>query len=334
MKLLTGKLPKPLPKKEGLSLKEFHERRNKVLILRRLGGLGDILMHRMIFEDFKRLMPDAHITFACPRELQEAAKNHPFIDEVVDASTVDKSKFAICYDTTSCCLRHELANFPDKVVKNRPDIWANFCGVLCLKHNMYLSSDEKHKESLQTKIQALMGDHPGPAVLFAPMSYDIQRSLTDEQIEGVVDGLRERGYFVFSSHTRPIFSLSKKNVPILNGMTISQWIAMVDISDYVITVDTATFHVAGGLKKPLTGVFTYVDGLVRGDRYDFVLVQKHRHNGDWDCGPCWNWGMCPKSKEPTKPCLTELTAKDVLTGVDEMFKRWPWDEQKKMASGT
>ena len=36
---------------KNISLKQFHERKNNVLIHRVCGGLGDILMHRMLFED-------------------------------------------------------------------------------------------------------------------------------------------------------------------------------------------------------------------------------------------------------------------------------------------
>lgn len=39
---------------ESISLKTFNNRKNKILIYRQYGGLGDILMMRMIFEDFKK----------------------------------------------------------------------------------------------------------------------------------------------------------------------------------------------------------------------------------------------------------------------------------------
>ena len=45
--------------KKVLSLKDFNDKKNKILILRETGGLGDILMHWQMFEDFKSDMPDA-----------------------------------------------------------------------------------------------------------------------------------------------------------------------------------------------------------------------------------------------------------------------------------
>jgi hypothetical protein len=76
--------------------------------------------------------------------------------------------------------------------------------------------------------------------------------------------------------------------------------------------------------KPLVGVFTFADGTVYGRYFDFVLVQKHRNNDpEWTCGPCYNWGACPKTKSNPKPCLTEITVEMLLEGVDKMLEKWP-----------
>jgi ADP-heptose:LPS heptosyltransferase len=98
--------------------------------------------------------------------------------------------------------------------------------------------------------------------------------------------------------------------------------------DYMITVDTAAFHLAGGLRKPLCGIFTFADGKVYGKHYDFTLVQKHRDNGNWECGPCFKFGNCIKSRKQLKPCLTEITETEIISGIDEMFKKWPFKSEK------
>ena len=95
-----------------MDIRQFYEKRNKILVIRKVDGSGDVLMHRMIFEDFKRVMPDAHITFACPKKYTLAAICHPFIDKVVDAETIDPSEYIISYNTSTPCIRHETANAP------------------------------------------------------------------------------------------------------------------------------------------------------------------------------------------------------------------------------
>ena len=86
-----------------ISLREFYDKHHKILIMRKSGGLGDILMMRMIFEDFKKKNKDAHIVFACPERYHEVAGNHPFIDEVIDWPTADIADYAVSYDVSIAC---------------------------------------------------------------------------------------------------------------------------------------------------------------------------------------------------------------------------------------
>jgi hypothetical protein len=306
----------------SLSLRKFHEQRNKVLVIRRLGGLGDVLVHRMIFEDFKRLMPDCHLVFACPKQFHDSVRDHPFLDEVADSETVDLSEFTVSYDTTSPCLRYEMAMAPGRVIKHRADIWANHCGVLCLRHDMHLRVPEEYREWGRRKVAGLTAGG-GIPVLFTPVSYDTNRTLTDAQLRGVVEGMRGMGCAPYSAHTGTYVPLEKLGVPTVTDASLPEWLGLIDASPYVVTVDTSVFHAAGGLKKPMVGIFTFADGMVRGQYFDFVLVQRHRFLDGWDCGPCFNPAVCPKSDRQPRPCLTELTAGMILDGVGEMFRRWP-----------
>jgi ADP-heptose:LPS heptosyltransferase len=124
-------------------------------------------------------------------------------------------------------------------------------------------------------------------------------------------------------------SLKELGVPVFSGYSIPQWFSFIHAADYVISADTSTFHYAGGIKKPLVGIFTHADGKYRGQYYDFILVQKHRDDGNWPCGPCYNYAMCthPKGKDcknfnEPRPCLTELTVSDIIKGIEKMFKKW------------
>jgi len=116
------------------------------------------------------------------------------------------------------------------------------------------------------------------------------------------------------------------NIPTLVGRNLSDWMSYIYAADYVVTVDTANFHYAGGLNKPMTGIFTHVDGKLRGKFYDFILVQKHRDNGDWPCGPCYNYLYCTHSKcdksSKLRPCVTELSLMEIEEGINKMLNRW------------
>lgn len=321
MKLIRKK---PQLKPVVWGLRDYHDRRNHVLVVRDVGGLGDILMQRMMFEGFKRVMPEAHITWAVPRQYIDAATNHPFVDAVEDCQTVDKSRFNVIYNITFACGRYESQIAP-RADKQRSDIWSEHCGVVLSKHNMYLSPTPTDLEEARNILRPKLANPNAPVVAFCPLSAQVGKDLTVPVMTEVVTRLWAKGLNVVTVHNKRVPDLEKIGCPVTTGLGIRQWISVLAAADYVVSVDTSAFHCAGGLGKPLTGVFTYVDGKVYGKYYDFVLVQKHRDNGDWECGPCFNWGACPKDKSanPVKPCAREITGDLVMEGVESMLKRWP-----------
>lgn len=301
-----------------LSIKDFNIKRNRLLIVRGTGGLGDILMHRMIFEDIKLLMPDIHITFAIPNSYFSAVQDHPFIDNIVDSNAVDIKDYLVSYNTTTICGRYEnkIAPLADK---HRSDIWAEHCGVKLTRHNMHvhLTDDEiKYGHALLKRYNK----DGKKVVIFSPISAMMGKNLDAEQINGVISELEAMGYCVLLLHSNPIAA----KAPTLAGQNTRQWMGIINAADYVISVDTSTFHFAGGIGKPLVGIFSWADGEVYGKYFNFTLVQKHRsYTSGWTCGPCFNWWKCLKCSNPQqlrKPCITEITAEDVMIGVRKMFQ--------------
>jgi len=312
---------KPLIKPKKINIKDFYEKRNKILIIRAVGGLGDILMHRMMFEDFKKIMPDAEIHFACPPQYHDALDDHPYIDKILDSGNIDRSDYVISYVTTTACGRYELRKAPYAEL-NRSDIWANHCGLELTSHDMHLTISDEQK-NFGKKLIEEKRYRTGPTVAICPISAMVGKNMQKEQLIGTVNSLIRQGYYVYGVHMNPIEELSQLEVPTLSNLSLKQWMGVIDQSDYVVSVDTAAFHLAGGLKKPLVGMFTWACGKAYGKHYEFELVQKHRDNGDWDCGPCYNWGLCTKQKHGyLKPCLTEITTDMILDGCNRMFERW------------
>jgi len=332
--MIKGKIKRIQEKKER-SIKDFADKMNKVLLTRNSRGIGDILNCRMLFKEFKRVMPDMHLTFACFKEYHDLLKNHPFLDAVADSKTVDRDEFGITYDISTPCIYYESAKAPI-VDKHRADIWAEHCGLQLVEHDMvvpFIDSEAISNGYIalnQVRQSSLSFHHKnGPSVLIAPFAYEITRTLLNKQIIDLVSILRRKGLFVYAAHTQNNPTLAQLNVPVLLG-SLSDWMGHIHAADYVVSVDTATFHYAGGIRKPLTGIFTMVDGKLRGKYYDFILIQKHRDNGNWPCGPCYAHSRCtnPRCKNPeeyfdAKPCLTEITDKEMEEGVDKMIQKWP-----------
>lgn len=301
---------------KSFTLPEFIEKRNNILILRNHGGLGDIFMHRMMFEDFKILSPDCKITFALPAQYHDAVKDHPFLDHIADCNKIDRQDFPVSYNTSKACIRYELKIAPLSD-KHRSDIWADQCGLTLQNHNMHIILSEEEKQRGKDLIEKHRNSD-GPIVIFAPISAMKAKNLNDSQQKTIINHLKEKGCCIIGLHSKEIPSL-----PTICDINIREWMAVLNAANYVVSVDTAAFHCAGGLKKPLTGIFTFADGKVYGKYFDFVLIQKHRDDG-WACGPCYEWAKCPHPGK-VKPCLAQIDKKMLCIGLDKMFEKWPKD---------
>lgn len=320
MASLNKKAYQPAP----LSIKDFHRKRNKILIWHDKGGLGDVYMHRMVFEDFKKTVPDADFVFACLPEYMDAINDHPYISQVIDSRSVDPQDYIAVYKTcVTIADRYEHVRAPF-CLDHRSDIWAKYCGVELKTHNMHFRLDpdihQKVKENLQKYKQeekALIG--------FAPISKMISKTLMPHQIEAIVEATK--GHVLLAYHKEEIESLKKYGIKTVAKISLKELACYFQEMDYVISVDTAAFHLAGGLGRPLTGIFTFADGKAYGKHFDFILVQKHRDNRNWDCGPCFKFGDCPKCRKPQKPCLTELSKEELQEGIAKMFEKWPWKQK-------
>ncbi len=298
------------------SLKDIRDKRRKVLVKRDVGGLGDILVHRMIFEDFKIAMPDCHVTFACPKSYFQAVADHPFIDDIVDCDSVDARDFLVHYNTSTACVKYEMTTMP-RVDKHRSDMWAEHCGLTLTRHSMHIRLLKEETEWATNKLKNMSGGRP--TVLVAPVTAMSSKNIEDEQISPVVKTLEGRGFYVFGVHNLPLYY----NMPTVTGLNTRQFMSFVNCVDYVIAGDTAAFHLAGGLGKPTVLVAGWADGKVLSKHYKNVsVVQKHRDDmPEWTCGPCHNPHTCcmqPDKKLTRKPCMTEITPDMILAGFDKL----------------
>lgn len=302
--------------KKTISIKDHYFRRNKVLIKRRVGGFGDIVMQRMMIEDFSKTGLD--IFYCCPFPFIEMMRDHPYLKEAKEISQIKEEEYGIVYDITTICSTTESV-LVDKNKKHRSDIWANYCGIELEKHETYLKSTPDSLNLYKEEIKKINPDNKKVIFLSAHATnnnFGEAKSLSEEQISQLVKKLKDLNYLIItaSENNREIYN--NLNIKQFTRINPKQWISLIDACDIVVSVDTGSFHIAGALKKPLVGIFGFIDGKIYGKYYNFVLVQKHRDNGNWPCGPCFNYHGCLKDKTNIKkPCITELTVDDIIEGL-------------------
>ena len=183
-------------RKKQISIKDFYERRNKVLIKRRLGGFGDILMQRMMFEDLSSIGFD--IYYSCPHQFIEMAQDHKFLkNEPIEISKLDENTFGAIYDITTICMLTE-SKEKGKNNKHRSDIWANYCGLELTNHEMYLNPEV---ESVNFCMGVLDKINPEkkPVILLCTKSSNnplgTAKGMTEQQVRDVVNYVKKIGLF-------------------------------------------------------------------------------------------------------------------------------------------
>jgi ADP-heptose:LPS heptosyltransferase len=193
---------------------------------------------------------------------------------------------------------------------------------------MHLNPLPEYLELAKKEFQSLTNK---PIIILSTKStndaFGIAKSLLDSQVKNLVKEIKDLGLFPISLNHHNQYVYEQLEVEQRQMIHPQLWIAYIAAADYVISVDTATFHIAGGLKKPLVGIFSFTDGKIYGKYYDFILVQKHRDNGNWPCGPCFNHYECPRELHcPVKPCLTELSFDEIAQGLHSALNKWPWKQ--------
>jgi len=307
-------------RKGTMSLKQFNEIHNKILFCHEYGGLGDVIMHRMLFSEVKNIISDALIDFSCDENFMDAVKDHPLINDFLDAKKTNKSNYLVHYDTSVWTANKYENHFGKECKANRADIWAYYCGFKIENHEMDFNLDSNLIKKYRKKIEDYRIKRDQPIVLLAPIASVKTKSLLPKQIDIIQKEVKN--FNLVGIHHKSIPYFSEKNIPLIFNTTVQDWMYYTAVADYVISVDTSTFHLAGGLKKPLLGIFTFANGKTYGKYYDFVLVQKHRDNGDWDCGPCYDYKSCPKTKNEIKPCLSEIKEYHLKEGIERLFEKW------------
>ena len=306
-------------------LKQFAHTDGKVLVKRSSGGLGDIIIHRMMFQDFKIVAPRARITVALPRQYMSVMQCHPFVDEVVDVEDVNDSDFAYVYDTTDIAGQYEYARLPN-VDKHRSDIWAEAAGVRLRHHESFIRISDEEKSMASELFQDDAGDDR-PRVAIAPRTASRHKNWDDDKWQAVIDHLDSAGYLVYSFHTQPTTFYNCSNV---RGLPIRMWMASVAACDYVITLATSVYCLANALHKPTIAIFGCEDLDVFGKHFpEMIPVQRRSGVDGWggqEC-PCWrNWcSLDPESNrhvngEKQNLCMADIKAAEVIAAFDTLVK--------------
>jgi ADP-heptose:LPS heptosyltransferase/glycosyltransferase involved in cell wall biosynthesis len=143
----------------------------------------------------------------------------------------------------------------------------------------------------------------------------------------VIDSLIKKNYQVILSGSKDdykknleISSHCKFKPVILNSSSLIETVSAMKISDYVVSVDSMTIHMASALKKPVIAIFGPTDDKVwRPYKTKFeILALDKNYSSKFKCRPCLNAG-CEGSK--VSECLTEMPPKFITEKTLKFIKK-------------
>ena len=333
MKLVKTEIRKTIPN-NSLSLTDLARKRNKILVYRKYGGLGDIINTRMIFKQIKDLNPDFNITYAVPTMYHQVLDDHPYIDQLIDSKNINLSNYGYLVDISQDCGRYESATLPE-VDKQRGDIWAEISlGITLDSHECHFKLNENNLNEAKKIIENY---NHSPKIVIFPKTASPVKDLPLETLNSLLSIMNSNGYFCCIIHSDKSINYDNQiDNPYFHNLTMKQLIHVTSLFDYAISCDTGGFHLTYALPNqiPTLGIFGWTDGFVIGKYHNkFINIQKHRNNQSLckiECSPCWNWAMCPyykgvekyKTKIPV-PCIGEITAEEIYSNFLELIKRYP-----------
>ena len=215
MKIKNKLIPKVIGKNtnsliESFSLKQLNEIKNKIVVKRVCGGLGDIVNSRPLFKTIKTLYPDLHVTYAAPIEYHSVLEDSIYIDKLIDCKKIDLNEYGYKVDISSDCGKYENSHMPF-VDKHRSDIWAEISvGIKLIDHDFHFKlEDNITKECIQILNNNYSYDiEKNKKVCIFPRSASQSKDLPDNVLSELISMLKNAGYY-------PCILHNKENIEII-----------------------------------------------------------------------------------------------------------------------
>lgn len=284
-----------------------------VLIIRALGGIGDVLMTTPAVRQLKLDYPNCKITYACDRHstpqdiYYQLLFNAPFIDNIVDARTENKSKYDIVIDITSVCIAYERKGI---ATKNRIDIFADAIGVSPINKVPFLQLT--HREiAVADKILSPFREKKKKIVVLHTASVEEKRSWPIEHSIALIEQLPDVQFLIMDFNNKYTDWHLLPNVLEVSSLGIRDKAALISRADLFVGPDSGPMHIAGALKKQSIVLFGSIPPEARINHY-----QNHQAvSAGLACSPCW-YTACPYSVR----CMKDITPTKVAALVKQTLQ--------------
>ena len=284
-----------------------------VLIIKRSGGIGDLLMLSPALEELKLQFPkivlDLSFDYSIPNYL-ETASNWDVLNDVKNYQTLSLDGYDFVIDVTSACIQYESSLFPPI---NRIDLYASFLGLdsLASSKPTYIIN-----KTYSDKLAGLPKPYIGLHISSSDVKRDWPTQYYGELIQSVSDELKCT--FVLLDYKS---ILNKEDFPpnVIRpkNLELMELASIINQLDLLVCPDSGPMHLAGALDTPCIALFGSTLPAARINHYE-----GHRalQTDSLDCLGCW-YSECDKNFECMKALNSDMVKSMILEVLNEdMFR--------------
>lgn len=295
----------------------------KILIKRRLGGIGDVIMTTPLLKAIKNLIPHCELIYATDIKYSEGAlkdvvEHCPYVDIVVQNGTVRDSDYDYSVDVTSTGLNRERSG---TIPPNRIDMFAEEAGVDIREDPtpVYELTEKEIEQGLKELEEIINSKKNKDLKIIAiqARSNDNRRCWPIDHVQELLDILSNKeGYRVLLFDWGSDIKRWKKNnnnTFLIFDKKLNETARLIKQADVVVCPDSSMLHLAGALNKKTVTIFGPIPPESRINYYQNASAIQL----DLPCKNCWYSPRCRKNSGMTLACLTGITPEMVEAEVEK-----------------
>ncbi|MFN3505477.1 MAG: glycosyltransferase family 9 protein, partial [Caldimicrobium sp.] len=301
----------------------------KTLFVFMQGAIGDVLCSTVALREVKRRYPDCKLWVAVSGRARPVLENLSYIDKIFPHPAPIKEVVKADYFIKAV----EMVNTPsfDNLNMVKWFLW---------KFRLYFAEDEtpdvyvdetvvNELKPYFEEVKKLSGKEK--VLLFHYLASSVHRTLPPKLLKEIEELTKEEYVPVICSLPEEditveialdLYGIRAANLSYLMK-DIRYLIAAVYLSSAVITADTATLHIAGGLKKQAVLVVGAIEASNRCGTYPTVIPVRPNYIGNTCKSPCGIHALgepCPEAKAKNQfysPCLESIPAKVIVLALKD-----------------
>lgn len=290
----------------------------KTLLVIAQAAIGDALCMTPALREIKKKYPDMTLNVTISGRAKPVLEGLPYIDNLLPMPVSFKEVAKADYIVKTI----EMVNTPqfDNLSLIDYFLW-KLCIYKADKENPDINVDEAVLNEMKEVFDRIKQASGGKKVLlFHYLASSVHRTLPPKLLKEIED-------LIWDEYVPVICSLPDEDITVETALdvygiraanlsvfmkNIQYLIAAVSLSDAVITADTATLHIAAGLKKPTVLISGPIDTELRTSNYQTVIPLAPNYTGQSCVSPCMRHateGPCIEAqikRQFYSPCIESI----------------------------